>query len=97
MKLESIRIEAKETDGYVLKSDGLYRNANAGQFLDRSKATRNAGNFKIFVDSFPNAALPYSTYYIASKKDGKVYTMQITHGSIEGALDKIVEELKKEA
>ena len=94
MYLKSVRIEAEETNGYEFKDGALYRNAVAGQFLDRTRATRNAGDYKIYIDSFPSAALPYSVYRIADTKTGKVYTFELTHYTSFGVLDKIVAELK---
>ena len=85
--------KAEETNYFTYKDGALYRNVAAGQILDRRRATRNAGRFKIYVDSFPNAALPYSNYYIADTKTGKVYDMEVLH-ILGGTLNKITEELK---
>lgn len=87
--------EAKETTYYTYKDGALYRNVAAGQILDRTRPTRNAGSYKVYVDSFPDAELPYSVYYIADTNTGKVYRLELTH-TCSGNLKNLVEELKGE-
>lgn len=91
----SIFENAKKTDYYTWKDGALYRNVAAGQFFDRKRPTRNAGKFKIFVDSFPNAALPYSVYLIANTETGEVFTMEVLHQTSFNRLNDLVEELKQ--
>ena len=91
----SIFKDAKRTNYYTFKDGALYRNVAAGQVLDRKRATRNAVKFKIFVDSFPNAALPYSMYYIANTETGEVFKLEVLHGTSHNRLNDLVEELKQ--
>lgn len=95
IKLTTGDIKAHETNYYIFKDGALYRNAYAGQFLERTRPTRNAGKYKVYVDSFSDVALPYSKYHIANTESGKVYDAEIVHGIIDNPLGKIVEVLKE--
>ena len=47
IKLTTGDIKAHETNYYIFKDGALYRNAYAGQFLERTRPTRNAGKYKV--------------------------------------------------
>ena len=51
-----------------------------GWRVEPKRVYRIAGNFNIYIDSFPNAGLPYSMYYIADRSTGIVYRAQVTQG-----------------
>lgn len=87
------RYEAKEDTYYTYKENALYRNVSAGQVLDRTRSTRKAGNYKVYVDSFVGAALPYSVYNVADTRTGKVYRIEVQLPA-NGALNRVVETLK---
>lgn len=84
--------KADLTDGYEYKDGALYRNAAAGQFLDSKRPTRVVGKWKIYVNSFPDAAYPYSVARIADSETGEVYRFEFPQGY--GILKDIVEHLK---
>ena len=84
----------KESTYYTYKEGALYRNVVAGQVLDTKRPTRVAGKYKIFVDSFPRATLPYSKFHIANTETGKVYSVESIHGT-GISLKQVVEELKE--
>lgn len=68
------------TDGQFFKDGKLYRRAIAGDFEDNTKVYRRMGNYNLYVWSFADAALPYSRYFIADTKTGRVYTAEVLHG-----------------
>lgn len=68
------------TDSYVFKDGAMFRNVAAGLIDDKRRPYRVAGNYNIYIDSFPTAALPYSTYYIADKETGCVYRTEVLQG-----------------
>lgn len=96
----SIYIEERnfdKTDYYIFKDGSLYRNVAAGLIKENKRPYRVAGNYNIYVDSFPRAALPYSNYYIADKITGEVYRAEILQGMGDGKqfIQRLVEELKR--
>ena len=72
--------EFTKTNYYVYQDKDLYRNVKAGLIAEHRRPYRVAGNYNLYVDSFPSAALPYSKYYIADKTTGDVYQAEIIQG-----------------
>lgn len=79
---------------YVYRDGMLYTKVAIGEHIHSSKATRNAGKYKIYVNSFPRCAQPYSTYYIANTENGKVYRYEALH-YLTGTLNEFVNILKE--
>lgn len=69
-----------KTDYYIYQDRDLYRNVKAGLIPEHRRPYRVAGNYNLYIDSFPSAALPYSKYYIADKITGDVYQAEIIQG-----------------
>lgn len=68
------------TNSQVFKNGKLHRVAAAGIFEDNTKVYRKMGNYNLYIWSFPDAALPYSIYFIANKNNGKVYRCEVIQG-----------------
>jgi len=83
-----------DTNYYVYEDGALCRNVAAGKIKDRVRPTRVAGKYKIYVDSFPDAALPYSVYHIADTETGNVVDLEVTHGTGFNKLKAVTEYLK---
>ena len=67
---------------YKFEDGKLCRNSTIGWQQENRRPYRVAGNFNIYIDSFPRAGLPYSKYYIADKLTGTVYSAEISQGFI---------------
>lgn len=65
---------------YFYKNGKLYRRTVAGEFPEDDHIYRNAGRYKIYLNSFRDAALPYSKLMIADSSTGKVYEKEVTQG-----------------
>lgn len=65
---------------YFYKNGKLYRRTVAGEFPEDDRIYRNAGRYKIYLNSFRDAALPYSKLMIADSNTGKVYEKEVTQG-----------------
>lgn len=70
----------KLTDNYVYQDNVLKVWSAAGLRKAEYPVYRLAGNYKIYLNSFRDAALPYSTMYVADTEMGKVYVEEITQG-----------------
>ncbi len=81
---------------YVPENGGLCRNVAAGQISEHRRPYRVAGNYNLYIDSFPDAALPYSIYLVADKVSGDVYRTEVTQGMTDQRqyIRELVEELK---
>ena len=66
---------------YVYRGGILYYVSISGEQPSDSRVYRNAGRYKIYLDSFRGAALPYSNLYVADTETGKVYKNEITQGT----------------
>ena len=86
-----------ESKYYILIDGKMYRHLPAGDFQENRRPYRKAGNYDIYIDSFPRASLPYSKYYIADKAAKVVYETEITQGTSNEKeyLKQLVEELKR--
>ena len=63
------------------KNGRMWYRAVAGESPEENRVYRNAGRYKIFINSFPNAALPYSILFLADSETGKIYSKEITQGT----------------
>ena len=88
--------EFKKTDYYVFKDNAMHRNVAAGLIRENRRPYRLAGNYNLYIDSFPTVALPYSTYYVADKNSGEVYSCEVLHNTSDNKrfIKELVEELK---
>ena len=90
--------EYTKSNYYIFKDGQLYRNLPAGQFPENKRPYRVAGDYNLYVDSFPGAALPYSNYYVANKKTGEVYKYEAhSYGTEREYISGLVEELKNKS
>lgn len=62
------------------KGGKMWYKAAAGEHPEENRVYRNAGRYKIFINSYPDAGLPYSILFIADSETGKIYRKQITQG-----------------
>lgn len=86
-----------ELSGYYRFVDGkMCRNVAAGLIPENRRPYRKAGRYNIYIDSFPDVALPYSTYYIADTVSGNVYAAEVLQGLSDNKtyIKNLVEELK---
>lgn len=88
----------EKTDYYKVVNGKLYRNVAAGLIVENRRPYRKAGSYDLYIDSFPNAALPYSNYYIADKESGSVYKSEVLQGMSDNRryIKELVEYLKQE-
>ena len=88
--------QLKLTDNYVYRDNLLQVWSAAGLRKTGYRVYRLAGNYKIYINSFPDAALPYSTMYVADTEMGKVYVTELTHnmGGNKRDIDELVEWLR---
>ena len=63
------------------KNGKMWYRAVAGEHPEDNRVYRNAGRYKIFINSFPSAALPYSILFLADSETGKIYREEITQGT----------------
>lgn len=86
-----------KTDYFKLVDGKMHRNVAAGLIPENRRPYRRAGNYDIYVDSFPTAALPYSNYYIANRLTGDVYRTEVIQGVSDNKqyLKDLVDELKR--
>lgn len=63
------------------KNGKMWYRAVAGEQPEENRVYRNAGRYKIFINSFPYAALPYSILFLADSETGKIYSQEITQGT----------------
>ncbi len=62
------------------KGGKMWYRAAAGEHPEENRVYRTAGRYKIFINSYPDAALPYSVLFIADSETGEVYRKDITQG-----------------
>lgn len=62
------------------KNGKMWYRAVAGEHPEDNRVYRNAGRYKIFINSYPDAGLPYSILFIADSETGKIYREEITQG-----------------
>lgn len=88
--------QLKLTDAYVYRDNLLQVWSNAGLRKTGYRVYRLAGNYKVYINSFPDAALPYSTMYVADTEMGRVYVTELTHnmGGNKRDIDELVEWLR---
>lgn len=73
----------------------LIRNTKIGEREEPDKPVRNANEYKIFARHF-ETALPFTHYYIANTLTGQVFEIpEIITGWNYGALNEIVENIKR--
>lgn len=68
------------TDSYIFEDGKLFYISANGQHCANQRAYRQAGDYALYIDSFPSAALPYSRYRIADKRTGRVYDAEVLQG-----------------
>ena len=78
------------------KNGKMWYRAVAGEHPEENRVYRNAGRYKIFINSFPYAALPYSILFVADSETGKIYSQEITQSTSDFRRDlaELVEWLK---
>ncbi len=62
------------------KNGHMWYRSVSGESPEENRVYRNAGRYKIFINSYPDAGLPYSILFIADSETGKIYRKQITQG-----------------
>ena len=65
---------------YIFKNGKLGWRSVTGEHFDNQKPYRNAGRYKIYLNSFRDAQLPQSDLLIADTETGVVYKRSVTHG-----------------
>lgn len=88
--------------GFTVDTTRTYRNgkmysrAVAGEFPDDNRVYRNAGRYKLFINSFRDLTLPQSTLFVADTETGKVYRRSVIHnlGDFRRDLAELVEWLQ---
>ena len=82
-------------DSNFYRNGKMWYRAAAGEFPDDTRVYRNAGKYKIFINSFPDLGLPQSNLYVADTKTGKVYKRSVLHnmGDFRRDLAELVEWL----
>lgn len=98
--LDSIEVNGRtftKTEYYsYVPGEGLCRNVAAGQIPEHRRPYRVAGNYNLYIDSFPTAALPHSTYILADKTTGTVYQLEVMQGTSDerSYIRELIAELK---
>ena len=79
------------------KGGKMWYRAAAGEHPEENRVYRNAGRYKIFINSYPDAGLPYSILFIADSETGEIYRKQITQGlgDFRRDLNELVEWLRE--
>lgn len=75
-------IKGLKVDTYHIYKDGKFgwKSVN-GEHFDNQRPYRNAGRYKIYLDSFRGAQLPQSRLYIVDTETGIVYEKSIIHST----------------
>ena len=68
------------TSRYRYDAGKLYYISQAGEAPSGDRVYRNADRYKIYLNSFADAALPYSRLLVADTTTGKVFTREVTQG-----------------
>lgn len=89
--------DVKSTEGRYYKNGKLFWRAAAGDSAENTRVYRTAGRYKIYINSFPDAALPYSVLLIADTQTGQVYQREVTQGmgDFKRDLNELVEWLSE--
>ena len=66
---------------YIFKNGKLGWRSINGEHFDNQKPYRNAGRYKIYINSFRDAQLPQSKLLIVDTETGVVYERSVTHGT----------------
>ena len=91
----SLLSDLKLSTSYTYDNGKLYRDSAKGKIIQEDKAYRRAGNYMIYLRSFPNAAYPYSRILIADAQSGDVYEGEMPHGfNNRRDISELVEYLK---
>lgn len=69
------------TTYYIFKNGKLGWRAIAGDQFDNQRPYRNAGRYKIYLNSFGGAQLPQSRLLVADTQTGVVYERTVHHGT----------------
>lgn len=76
---------------YIFKNGKLgWRSVN-GEHFDNQRPYRNAGRYKIYINSFGDAQLPQSKLLVVDTETGLVYTRSVLHNTSDFRRD--IEEL----
>ena len=74
-------IKDLEEDTYHIFKNGKFGWISInGEHFDNQRPYRNAGRYKIYLDSFRGAQLPQSNVYIVDTQTGTVYRTNVIHG-----------------
>lgn len=83
-----------ESNNLRYENNKLIRTTKVGEKIEKNKPIRSTDNYKIYADHF-DCALPYTHYYIASIKTGKVYEIpEVITAWNHGVLKEITDNLK---
>lgn len=87
----------KLASNYTYHDGELFYRSISGELPNGSRVYRNAGRYKIYIDSFSGAQLPYSKLRIADTVTGNVYEREVTHGTTDFKYDlaELVDWLKE--
>ena len=72
--------DLKLSTSYTYENGKLYRDSVRGKMVQDDRGYRRAGNYIIYLRSFPNSALPYSRILVANTQSGEVYEGEMVHG-----------------
>ena len=81
----------KKETYYIFKNGKLWRRSAAGDRPEDTRVYRKSAKWNFYIISFPRAALPFSTYLLANKETGDVYTLEVTHGWTSDYIKKIID------
>ena len=89
--------DIQPTTSRYYKDGKLFWKAVAEDRVEDTRVYRTAGRYKIYINSFPEAALPYSTLLIADTETGQVYQREVTHSTSDFRrdLNELVEWLRE--
>lgn len=91
-------IKDLKVNTYRIFKDGKFgwKSVN-GEHFDNQRPYRNAGRYKIYLDSFGGAQLPQSHLYIVDTETGTVYEKNIIHdmGDFRRDISELVEWFKE--
>lgn len=73
--------DLKEDTYHIFKNGKFGWISVNGEHFDNQRPYRNAGRYKIYIDSFGGAQLPQSKVFIADTQTGTVYQTSVIHGT----------------
>lgn len=90
-------------DGLNLSNYYIYRNGKLGwrsvngEHTDNARPYRNAGRYKIYLDSYGDVQLPQSRLFVADTETGDVYERSIIHnmGDFKRDLTELIDWLRE--